>query len=517
MASARSGTRVKQATLLACIIGSGIGLLDSTIVNIALPTIQRRLGGGLAGEQWIVNAYLLTLGSLILVGGSLEDLFGARRVFSLGVGGFGVASMLCGFAPSIGVLVACRALQGVAGALLVPSSLAVIVATFPDAERGRAVGTWTAFTTIATVLGPLIGGGLLAVASWRWLFFVNAPFVVVCLALILTVIPPAAPHDVRRRVDILGGLLCIVGLGGMVFALIEETRLGWGSPGVLVPLGVGALALCAFLFSERRSSDPMLPLGLFSRRNFAVANGETLAVYAGLSVLVLFLTLFLQQVAGYSPLRSGLALLPVTIVMFICSRRFGALAGRLGPRRFMGAGPIVSAGGLLLLLRVGIHTSYAADLLPAIVLFGIGLSMTVAPLTTTVLAGVDEHEAGIASAVNNAVARVAGLVGSAAVGSVLPGTFAASLESGLRGVGLGRAGRAAELAAKHLVLGRPSVRGVPAAQAHALIRAANAASVSSFHVAIVIAAVLLVVGGVAGAIWIEDVQPAQPGALALGN
>jgi len=221
MASARSGTRVKQATLLACIIGSGIGLLDSTIVNIALPTIQRRLGGGLAGEQWIVNAYLLTLGSLILVGGSLEDLFGARRVFSLGVGGFGVASMLCGFAPSIGVLVACRALQGVAGALLVPSSLAVIVATFPDAERGRAVGTWTAFTTIATVLGPLIGGGLLAVASWRWLFFVNAPFVVVCLALILTVIPPAAPHDVRRRVDILGGLLCIVGLGGMVFALIE--------------------------------------------------------------------------------------------------------------------------------------------------------------------------------------------------------------------------------------------------------------------------------------------------------
>ncbi|HEX2703607.1 MAG TPA: MFS transporter [Solirubrobacteraceae bacterium] len=503
--------RLKQATLLACIIASGIGVLDSTIVNIALPTIQRSLGGGLAGQQWIVNAYLLTLGSLILIGGSLEDIFGARRVFPLGVFGFGVASILCGLSPSIGVLVACRALQGVAGALLVPSSLAVIVATFPEEERGRAVGTWTAFTTIATVVGPLAGGALLAVASWRWLFFINVPFVAICLGLILRVIPLAIPTKTRRSVDLRGGLLCVLGLGGAVFALIEETRLGWGSPAVLIPLCGGGLALCSFVIAERRAGDPMLPLGLFSRRNFAVANAETLLVYAGLAVLILFLVLFLQQVAGYSPLNSGLALFPTTVVMFACSRAFGALAGRLGPRGFMGAGPLIGACGLLLLLRVGARPSYLADLLPAIIVFGLGLSMTVAPLTATVLSDIDTHQAGIASAVNNAIARVAALVGTAAVGSVLAGTFAASLDSRLAGVKLGAPARAAELAAKHIVLGRPSVAHLPPAQAHALLEAARAASVGSFHVAVVIAAALLALGGLAGVAGIENRPPRSKG------
>ena len=508
--------RLKRVTLLACIIASGIGLLDSTIVNIALPTIQRSLGGGLAGEQWIVNAYLLTLGSLILIGGSLEDIFGARRVFSLGVFGFGVASILCGLSPSIGVLVACRALQGVAGALLVPSSLAVIVATFPEAERGRAVGTWTAFTTVASVIGPLAGGVLLAVASWRWLFFINVPFVAVCLALILRVIPAATPTATQRSVDLRGGLLCMLGLGGTVFALIEETRLGWSSPAVLIPFAGGALALCVFVVAERSTHDPMLPLGLFSRRNFAVANAETLVVYAGLAVLILFLVLFLQQVAGYSPLNSGLAMLPVTVVMFVCSRGFGALASRLGPRAFMSLGPLVGAGGLLLMLRVGVHARYLADLLPAIIVFGLGLSMTVAPLTAAVLADIDTRQAGIASAVNNAIARVAGLVGTAAVGSVLAGTFAASLDSRLVGVKLGTAARAAELAAKHLVLGHASVAQLPPAQARALVAATNAASLSSFHLAIVIAASLLAIGGLAGAAGIENPGPDQRGGLTAG-
>jgi EmrB/QacA subfamily drug resistance transporter len=511
-----AAARLKRATLLACILASGIGVLDSTIVNIALPTIQRSLGGGLAGEQWIVNAYLLTLGSLILIGGSLEDIFGARRVFSLGVFGFGVASILCGLSPSIGVLIACRALQGVAGALLVPSSLAVIVATFPDAERGRAVGTWTAFTTVATVIGPLAGGVLLAVASWRWLFFINVPFVAICLVLILRVIPLATPTTTRRSVDLRGGLLCVLGLGGTVFALIEETRLGWSSPAVLIPLAGGTLALCLFVVAERRASDPMLPLGLFSRRNFAVANAETLVVYAGLAVLIFFLVLFLQQVAGYSPLQSGLAMLPVTGVMFVCSRGFGALADRIGPRVLMAGGPLVGACGLLLLLRVGVHPSYLADLLPAIIVFGLGLSMVVAPLTATVLAGIDPHQAGIASAVNNAVARVAALVGTAAVGSVLAGTFAASLDNRLAGEKLGSAAPPAELAAKHLVLGRASVAHLPAAQAHALILATNAASLGSFHLAIVIAASLLALGGLGGAIWIENPSRGQAGGLAAG-
>jgi EmrB/QacA subfamily drug resistance transporter len=496
--------RVKQLTLAACIVGSGIGLLDSTIVNIALPTIQRNLGGGLAGEQWVINAYLLTLGSLILVGGSLEDVFGARRVFSAGVGGFGVASVLCGLSPSIGVLVACRALQGVAGALLIPSSLAVIVATFPERERGQAVGTWTAFTTVATVIGPLAGGGLLDVVSWRWLFFINVPFVFICLGLILSVIPRAAHTRTRRSIDGRGALLCMLGLGGPVFALIEETRLGWTSPAVLGPFVVGVLLLGAFFWAERNAPDPMLPVGLFSRRNFAVANVETLSMYAGLSVLLLFLGLFLQQVVGYSPLDSGLATLPVTIMIFLFSRRFGALADRVGPRRLMGAGPVVCAGGLLLLLRVSQHPSYVTDLFPAVAVFGLGLAMTVAPLTATVLAGVEADRAGIASAVNNAVARIAGLLGTAAVGAVLATTFAGSFSGRLRGVALGSRAQAAALTAKHLVLGRPSVTGLPARQAHALVSAANGASVASFHVAVVIAAALVLAGGIAGAIGIED-------------
>jgi EmrB/QacA subfamily drug resistance transporter len=515
--TASATSHVKRLTLLACIIGSGVGLLDSTIVNIALPTIQRSLGGGLAGEQWVVNAYLLTLGSLILIGGSLEDIFGARRVFSLGVGGFGLASMLCGFSPSIGVLVACRALQGVSGALLVPSSLAVIVATFPEDERGRAIGTWTAFTTVATVIGPLAGGGLLAVASWRWLFFVNAPFVAICLALILKFIPRAAPVTRRRSIDARGGLLAVAGLGGTVFALIEESRFGWGSPLVVIPMCAGVLALVGFFVAERRSGDPMLPLGLFSRRNFAAANAETLVVYAGLSVQILFLVLFLQQVAGYSPLDSGLALLPVTIVLFLGSRRFGALATRFGPRRFMAGGPILGACGMLLLLRVGIHPHYAAALLPALVVFGTGLAMTVAPLTATVLADVDEHQAGIASAVNNAVARVAGLVGTAAVGAILAGAFASSLDAKLARVHLGSAARAAELAAKHLVLGRPSVARLPPTQARALLDAANSSSLESFHIAVVVAAVLLLAGGLTGAIGVVDRRSDQRRDLAPGK
>jgi EmrB/QacA subfamily drug resistance transporter len=504
--------RAKQLTLVACIVGSGIGLLDSTIVNIALPTIQRHLGGGLAGEQWVVNAYVLTLGSLILVGGSLEDLFGSRRVFSLGVGGFGIASVLCGLAPSIEVLVAFRALQGVAGALLIPSSLAVIVATFSEAERGRAVGTWTAFTTVATVIGPLTGGALLSVVSWRWLFFINVPFVLVCLALILTVIPRAEPSRSRRQVDVRGAVLCVLGLGAPVFALIEETRLGWGSPAVLAPLLIGVVLFGLFFAFERRTVDPMLPLGLFSRRNFAVANIETLSVYGGLSVLLFFLGLFLQQVAGYSPLDSGLATLPVTVVIFLGSSRFGALAGRFGPRRLMGAGPLVCALGLLLLLRVGERPDYLSELFPAMVFFGLGMAMTVAPLTATVLAGVEPDRAGIASAVNNAVARVAGLLGTAAVGAVLATTFIGALNVRLRGATLGTKAREAVLAARHLVLGRPSVAGLPGAQAHALIRAANGASVASFHLAVVIAATLVALGGIVGAVWIEDRRVTPPAA-----
>jgi EmrB/QacA subfamily drug resistance transporter len=500
----RDDATVKRITLVACIMGSGIALLDGTVVNVALPTIQRALGGGLAAQQWVANGYLLTLGSLILVGGSLGDLYGERNVFALGVGAFGAASALCAVSPSIGLLVAARALQGVAGALLVPSSLAVIVNTFPAAERGGAIGTWTAWGAIAGVLGPLAGGELLAIASWRWIFVINVPLAAACVWLILSVIPQSAPRDRRgRHVDYPGALLCALGLGGPVFALIEQPRLGWSSAAVFGPLLAGVLLLATFLAYESRAKDPMLPLVLFRRRNFSAGNIETFAMYAGLAIVFFFLVLFLQQIGGYSPLKSGLATLPATITMFLLSRRFGGLADRFGPRFFMGAGPLVAACGLLLFQTSGLKADYLSEVLPPLLVFSLGLSMTVAPLTAAVLAG-SEKEAGIASGVNNAIARVAGLLGTAAVGAAIATSFATSLDSRLSSAGLSGAARSAVAAAKRLPLGRPDVHALPAAQAHAVTVAAEGASLHSFHLGMAIAAGLVALGGLVGAAGIRN-------------
>jgi EmrB/QacA subfamily drug resistance transporter len=502
---ARSDASVKRLTLIATIMGSGIALLDGTVVNVALPTIQRDLGGGLAAQQWVLNGYLLTLGSLILIGGSLGDLFGERRIFALGVGGFGVASLGCALAPSIGALIAARAVQGVAGALLVPSALATIVATFPESERGPAIGSWTAWGGIATVIGPLAGGELLAIASWRWIFLINIPFVIACVTLILAVIPRAERGARgKRTVDVLGALLGALGLAGPVFALIEQPRLGWSSPAVVGPLIAGVVLLVCFALHEARTRDPMLPLGLFRRRNFSAGNIETFSMYAGLSIMLFFLVLFLQQIGGYTPLQSGLATLPVTLLMFILSRRFGGLADRFGPRLFMGAGPLVSACGLLLFQRVGVHVDYVSAVLPALVVFGIGLAMTVAPLTAAVLAGAEESQAGIASGVNNAVARIAGLLGTAAIGAVVAASFSSSLSSHLSGMALDGPARAAVQQAKRLPLGRPDVHALPAAQAHAVTVAAEDASLRSFHIGLGVAAALVAIGGLAGAAGIRN-------------
>ncbi len=499
-----SATR-KRLTLVATILGSGIALLDGTVVNVALPSIQRALGGGLAAQQWVVNGYLLTLGSLILIGGSLGDLYGERRIFALGVSGFGIASLACALAPSIGLLVAFRALQGIASALLTPASLAVIVGTFPESERGPAIGTWTAWGTIAAVLGPLLGGELLAIASWRWIFVINVPFVLACLTLILIAIPRSEPHHAGdRHVDVPGAALAAGGLAGTVFALIEQPRLGWGSAAVTGALVGGVALLLAFVLYERRARDPMLPLRLFARRNFAAGNVETLSMYAGLSILFFFLVLFLQQVGGYSPLQSGLATLPVTAVMFLLSRRFGKLADRFGPRLFMGGGPLVCAVGLLLFQRVGVPVDYAGGVLPALLVFALGLSITVAPLTAAVLADATESDAGIASGVNNAIARVAGLLGTAAVGAAVASSFAARLDAKVGHAALGPAAREAVAAAKRLPLGLPGTGGLPAAQAHLLRSAAEQASLHSFHVGMAIAAALLAIGGLIGAAGIRN-------------
>jgi EmrB/QacA subfamily drug resistance transporter len=451
----------QRLTLVAAILGSGVATIDGTIVNVALPSIERDLGGGLPAQQWVSNAYLLTLASLILIGGSLGDIYGERRVFAIGVETFGLFSIACALAPTIGVLIASRALQGAAGALLTPSSLAIIVTAFSGKQRGAAIGSWTAWGGIAVIAGPLAGGWIVDQGSWRWIFALNVPVVLVTLLLIFAAVPRTA-RAVGRRVDFPGAVLCVLGLGGLVFALIEQPRYGWGSALIYAPLLGGLVAFASFLAYERRTAQPMLKLELFARRNFAVGNLETLTMYAGLAILFFFLVIFLQQVAGYSALESGLTTIPVTVLMFAFSRRFGALADRYGPRLFMGAGPLLAAAGILLLLRTDIETSYVRDLLPALLLFSLGLSMTVAPLTAAVLADADETDAGIASAINNSIARVAGLVGVSVIGVVVASTLTGDTF------------------------------------------AATAESVRAFHHAVVICAALVAVGGLAGAIGITN-------------
>ena len=396
-----------------------MAFIDGTVVNVALPPIQRDLGGGLTAQQWIVDAYLLTLGSLILVGGSLGDIFGEVRMFTLGVATFGVASVLCALAPTANALIVFRGLQGVAGALLTPASLAVITSTFSGKERGAAIGTWTAWTGVSTVIGPLLGGWLIGISSWRVIFLLNVPIAVVTIAISLRLMPHQETRRARARVDLVGALLCVAGLGGLVFGFIEQPRRGWGSPTIVAAIAGGAACLVAFVIWEMRATVPMLPLRLFRMRNFSVANIETFAVYGGLSAWGFFLTLFLQQLAGYSPFRSGLAALPVTIAFVGLSRFAGQWSMKIGPRFFMAAGPLVAGAATLALARLPTHLDYWTDLFPSLTVFAIGLALTVAPLTTTVLSDAGPDDAGVASGVNNAVARVAGLVAIAVVGLVV--------------------------------------------------------------------------------------------------
>jgi EmrB/QacA subfamily drug resistance transporter len=384
--------------------------LDATVVNVALPSIGRDFGAGISGLQWTLNGYLLTLSAFILLGGALGDHYGRRRVFMSGVVVFAAASVLCGLAPSLSLLIAARVLQGLGGALLTPGSLAIIQASFERDDRGGAIGAWSGLGGIALAIGPFVGGWLIQAATWRWIFLLNLPLAAAVLMVSARHVPETADPEAGPGVDGLGAALAAIGLGGTTYALVEAPDVGSTSTLVVAAAALGVLALAGFFYAEAVRRAPMLPLSIFSSRQFSGANLVTLAVYGALNGIIFLLVVELQQVVGYSPLQSGAATLPLSLVLLLLSARVGALSQRIGPRLPMTAGPILAGVGVLLLGRVGPGASYVADVLPAMVTFGLGMSITVAPMTATVLASADTRHAGVASAVNNAVARIAGLL-----------------------------------------------------------------------------------------------------------
>ncbi|WP_067692878.1 MFS transporter [Nocardia jejuensis] len=420
-ASIRLSSPPGRWVLLATVLGSGMAMLDSTVVNVALPRIGDDFEASMAGLQWTVNAYTLTLAGLILLGGSLGDRFGRRRVFVIGVVWFAIASALCGAAQDISMLIAARALQGVGGALLTPGSLAIIQASFAQQDRARAVGAWSGLGGVAGALGPFLGGWLVEAVGWRWVFLLNIPLAVVVVLVTAKHVPETRDPDAHGKFDVLGAALAALCLAGITYALTMAPEKDTNRALVLAAAVVGIAAGVGFVVIERRRSSrtdgpgAMLPVDVFASKQFTAINAVTFVMYGAMSVVFFLLVLTLQVVAGFSPIVSGAAMLPVTVLMLLFSARAGALAQRVGPRRPIAAGVLLAAAGMLLMARIGEHTSYVTDVLPAAIIFGAGLTLAVAPLTATVLATADERHAGVASGVNNAVARAAGLLAVAAI------------------------------------------------------------------------------------------------------
>jgi EmrB/QacA subfamily drug resistance transporter len=413
-APAAPALRMKTArgrwVVAATVLGSGMAALDATVVGIALPAIGRDFHAAVTSLQWVVDAYTLTLAGLLLLGGTLGDSYGRRRVFQIGVVWFAVASLLCGLAPNVAVLIAARALQGVGGALLTPGSLAILQASFAEDDRGAAIGAWSGLGGVATAIGPFLGGWLISAVSWRLVFYINLPLAVAVVVIAIRHVPETKAPGPVPRLDIKGAA-CISGaLAGITYGLIAASAAGWGSVSVLLPLVAGAVLLGLFILTEAREPEPMLPLGVFRSRQFSAANAVTFVVYAALGGLLFLVPVVLQVVHGYSPVEAGVSLLPVTFIMLFLSARSGALAARIGPRLQMSVGPLVLAASLALFTRVGGSGDYLTAVLPAVLVFGFGVAIMVAPLTATALSAAPADHAGIASAVNNDVARVGGLI-----------------------------------------------------------------------------------------------------------
>jgi EmrB/QacA subfamily drug resistance transporter len=484
--------------------------IDGTVVNVALPALQADLHATITDVQWVVEAYALFLGALILVGGAMGDQLGRKRVFLFGVVSFTAASILCGLATSPRPLIIARALQAIGAAFLVPGSLAIISATFNDAERGRAIGTWSGFSAITTAIGPVIGGWLIQHLSWRAAFFLNVPLAAIVVVLSLRFMEESRDPSRTARIDWSGALLGVLGLGGIVFGLLEWPPLGPGHPLVIGSLVLGAVSLGLLVIVERRARNPMMPLHLFRSRTFTLANVLTLLLYGALGVVFFLLPLELIQVQHYSPTRAGAALVPFAIIMFGLSRWAGGLVARVGPRLPLTIGPVIAAFGVALFARGGIGASYWSTVFPAVCLLGLGMTITVAPLTTTVMGAVDSHHSGVASGINNTVARVAGLLAIAVFGVLLANKFDTEVKPRLDRLSLAPAERA-QISNELPKMAGAELKNVPVPpeQRAAVRRSINEAFVSGFRVVVIGAAILALAAaafgaGIRSAVMVKD-------------
>jgi EmrB/QacA subfamily drug resistance transporter len=498
-----SSSNVGRWVLVATILGSSMAFIDGTVVNVALPVLQTSLNATVADVQWVVEAYSLFLSALILVGGSLGDSFGRRRIFALGVTLFAVASAFCGFAPNVTVLIAARAIQGIGGALLVPGSLAIISASFPSEQRGRAIGTWSGFTAITSAVGPVLGGVLVEYASWRWVFFINVPLAVIVLSVLFWRVPESRDEEDVASLDWLGALLATLGLGAIVYALIQAGSAGLGNPLILGTLALGVVALLAFILVEMRVKSPMMPLGLFRSRTFSGANLLTFLLYAALGATLFFLPFNLIRVQGYTPTEAGAANLPLIVIMFLLSRWSGGLVSRYGAKLPLVIGPVIAAIGFALFALPGIGGSYWTTFFPAVVVLGTGMAIAVAPLTTAVMGAVDAKRAGVASGINNAVSRTAGLLAIAVLGIVVLDAFTVSLDSNLATLPISPAVRSSIDAQSVKLVGIQIPAGVSAQVRVALERAISESFVTGFRLVMLIASVLALLSALTALLLIE--------------